>query len=102
MTDLRNLDNLFHHHLKDIYSAETQLLDALPQMQENAKSEKLKQAFTEHLEQTRNHQKRLQEIADKLGIDPNGVQCKAMEGLILKHKKCCRMKQRIMSGMQGL
>lgn len=82
MTELRNLEDLFHHQLKDIYNAETQLIDALPKMEERAKNDELKHAFSEHLEQTRNHQKRLQEIADSLGIEITGVKCEAMEGLI--------------------
>jgi ferritin-like metal-binding protein YciE len=82
MTDLRNLEDLFHYTLKDIYSAETQIIDALPKMKESARSKDLKNAFDEHLEQTRNQQKRLQEIADNLGIDITGEKCEAMEGLI--------------------
>lgn len=82
MKELKNLEDLFHHHLKDLYNAETQLIDALPKMQEEARNEDLKRAFSEHLEETRNHQKRLQEIADELGIKLTGVKCEAMEGLI--------------------
>lgn len=82
MTKLRNLENLFHDQLKDIYNAETQLIEALPQMKENAKNDELKNAFSEHLEETRNQQKRLQEVGDSLGIDLTDKKCEAMEGLI--------------------
>lgn len=82
MTELRNLEDLFYHHLKDIYNAETQLIDALPKMEERARNDELKRAFSEHLEETRNQQKRLQEIADNLGIELTGKKCEAMEGLI--------------------
>ena len=82
MTKLRSMEDLFHHYLKDIYSAETQIIDALPKMKEKARSEELKNAFNQHLEETRNQQKRLQEIADELDIDLAGETCEAMEGLI--------------------
>lgn len=79
---MRNLEDLFEHQLKDLYSAETQLIDALPKMAKNANNDKLKDAFEKHLEETKGHKKRLEEICDTLGIKPTGEKCKAMEGLI--------------------
>lgn len=79
---MKNLEDLFEHQLKDLYSAESQLVDALPKMVKNANDKKLKKAFEDHLEETKNHKKRLEKICDKLDIDPKGEKCKAMEGLI--------------------
>lgn len=79
---MKTLEDLFEHQLKDLYSAETQLIKALPKMVENAKDDKLKKAFEDHLEETKNQKKRLDEIAAELDIDPKGETCKAMEGLI--------------------
>ncbi|MFV8280458.1 ferritin-like domain-containing protein, partial [Christiangramia marina] len=74
--------DLFEHQLKDLYSAETQLLKALPKMAENATDAKLKKAFEAHLEETREHQQRLDEVCKELEIKPTGETCKAMKGLI--------------------
>lgn len=79
---MRTLEDLFEHQLKDLYSAENQLIKALPKMAENAKDQKLKKAFENHLEETKNHKKRLEDVCDELGIEPGGETCKAMEGLI--------------------
>lgn len=79
---MKNLNDLFEHQLKDLYSAENQLVEALPKMQKNANDSKLKKAFEKHLKETEGHIKRLEEITEKLGIKPTGETCKAMKGLI--------------------
>ena len=79
---MKNLKDLFEHQLKDLYSAESQLIEALPKMVKNATNDKLKKAFETHLEETKGHKKRLEEICDTLGIKPTGEKCKAMEGLV--------------------
>src|SRR5690606_3192077 len=79
---MKNLEELFEHQLKDLYSAEDQLTKALPKMVKNAKDAKLKKAFEDHLEETKEHKSRLEEICKELDIDPKGEKCKAMEGLI--------------------
>lgn len=79
---MKNLEELFEHQLKDLYSAEDQLTKALPKMVKNATDEKLKKAFEDHLEETKEHKKRLEEICKELDIDPKGETCKAMKGLI--------------------
>lgn len=79
---MKNLEELFEHQLQDLYSAEDQLTEALPKMVKNAKDAKLKKAFEDHLEETKNHKKRLEDICKELDIDPKGEKCKAMEGLI--------------------
>ena len=65
---LKTLEDLFHHELKDLYSAETQLVKALPKMAKAAANEDLKAGFTEHLEQTKGHVQRLERIAESLEL----------------------------------
>ncbi len=79
---LQTLQDLLVHELKDLYSAENQLVKALPKMAKAATNESLKAGFEEHLEQTRNHVARLEEIAKSLDCKLAGHRCKAMEGLI--------------------
>jgi ferritin-like metal-binding protein YciE len=79
---LNSMHELFVEELRDLYSAENQLLRALPQMASAAKSSTLKTAFESHLEETRTHVQRLSEIFSQLGQSPTGKTCKAMEGLI--------------------
>ncbi len=79
---MKNLEALFEHQLKDLYSAEDQLTKALPKMAEKAKNKSLKKAFEDHLEETKEHKNRIKEICDELEIDAKGETCKAMEGLI--------------------
>ncbi len=83
---MKNLKQLFEHQLKDLYSAETQLIDALPAMVKNANDSKLKEAFESHLEETKNQKKRLEEICHELDIKPTGETCNAMAGLIKEAK----------------
>ena len=79
---MKNLQELFEHQLQDLYSAENQLIEALPKMVKNANDSKLKKAFEGHLEETKNQKTRLEEICKELDIDPSGEKCKAMAGLI--------------------
>ncbi|MGJ8592846.1 MAG: ferritin-like domain-containing protein [Aquaticitalea sp.] len=79
---MKTLEDLFEHQLKDLYSAESQLIKALPKMVKNAKDDKLKNAFEDHLEETKNHKSRLEDIGKELKIDLKGETCKAMKGLI--------------------
>lgn len=79
---MKNLEELFEHQLKDLYSAEDQLTAALPKMAKKVKDAKLKKAFEDHLEETKEHKKRIEEVCKELDIDPKGETCKAMKGLI--------------------
>lgn len=79
---MKNLEDLFEHQLKDLYSAESQLVDALPKMIKASHDSKLKKAFEGHLEETKDHKKRLEEICKELSIKPTGEECKAMKGLV--------------------
>jgi ferritin-like metal-binding protein YciE len=76
------LRDLYLNELRDLYSAETQLLDALPKMAEAAASSQLREAFTGHLKQTEGHVRRLEDIFEALDEEPSGETCKAMQGLI--------------------
>ena len=79
---ITNLEQLLEDELKDIYSAEHQLLKALPQMAEAAESKDLRAAFEKHLDQTRTHVERIEEICRDLKIEPSGKTCAGMGGLI--------------------
>jgi len=79
---ITDLHTLLVHELKDLYSAETQLLKALPQMAQAAKHSQLATAFRSHLEETREHVRRLETIFEGLDYEPGGQHCKGMEGLI--------------------
>ncbi len=79
---LDTLKTLYVNELRDLYNAENQLLKALPKMAKGATSEELQDAFEKHLEQTRTHVERLEEVFEELGEKPKGKTCKAMKGLI--------------------
>jgi len=76
------LKELYIDELKDIYNAENQLVKALPKMAKAASSDELRNGFEEHLEQTRGHVQRLEQIFKALGEKPSGKKCKGMEGLV--------------------
>ncbi len=77
-----SLRELYIDELKDLYSAETQLLKAIPKMAKASASEELRKGFEAHLEQTREHVNRLEKVFGNLGERPKGKKCKGMEGLI--------------------
>lgn len=79
---LQTLQDLFVHELKDLYSAENQLIKALPKMAKAATNDELRAGFEEHLEETKNHVTRLEQIAATCECKLTGHRCKAMEGLI--------------------
>lgn len=84
---LDTLQKALQEQIRDLYSAENQLVKALPRMAKAASSEALKEAINAHLEETRGHVERLAEIAELLEIKPGGKKCKAMEGLIAEGKE---------------
>jgi ferritin-like metal-binding protein YciE len=84
---IESLQDLYKEELKDIYSAENQLIKALPKMAEGANHKSLRAAFETHLEQTREHVSRLEQIFKDLGEKPTGKHCKGMEGLIEEGKE---------------
>ncbi len=79
---LDTLKTLYINELKDLYNAEQQLVKALPKMTKAASSEELQEAFEKHLEQTKTHVERLEEVFEEIGETPKGKTCKAMKGLI--------------------
>jgi ferritin-like metal-binding protein YciE len=87
MSKLSTPRDLLVEEIKDLYSAETQLLKALPKMAKAAESEELRSAFETHLEQTKTHAQRLEQIMEDLDESPKGKRCKAMEGLIEEGKE---------------
>src|SRR5262245_50715688 len=76
------LQKLYTEELRDLYNAETQLLKALPKMAKGASSQELKDAFEKHLEQTKTHVERLEQVFEGLGEKAKGKTCQAMKGLI--------------------
>lgn len=83
---LESLKKLYVHELKDLYSAERQLVDVLPTLAEAANDAELKKALNHHLEETQTHVSRLERIFSDLDYSPSGHKCKGMEGLIEEAK----------------
>jgi ferritin-like metal-binding protein YciE len=79
---LDNLRKLYIEELRDLYSAENQLLKALPKMAKGASSDELRQAFENHLQETEGHVERLETIFEDLDESPKGKTCHAMKGLV--------------------
>jgi ferritin-like metal-binding protein YciE len=77
-----NLKKLYVDELKDLYSAENQLVKALPKMAKAASATELQKGFEKHLKQTEGHVQRLEEIFQALGESPKGKKCVGMEGLV--------------------
>jgi len=77
-----NLNKLYVNELKDLFNAECQLLKALPKMAKAASSGELRTGFEQHLEQTKGHVQRLEEIFESLEESPKGKKCVGMEGLV--------------------
>jgi ferritin-like metal-binding protein YciE len=80
--ELESLQDLYIHELKDLFSAETQLIKALPKMAKAATDPKLAKGFETHLAETEEHAKRLEEILKSHDETTKGPKCKGMEGLI--------------------
>lgn len=77
-----SLKDVLQEQLEDLHSAETQLTQALPKMAQAAHHDELKKAFSEHLEETRGHLKRVEEALGELGVTTPTEMCKGMKGLI--------------------
>jgi ferritin-like metal-binding protein YciE len=85
--EIDSLRKLYVEELKDLYSAEKQILQALPRMAKKVKNAQLKAAFEEHVRQTEGQVERLDQIFEALGKSPRGKKCKAMEGLVEEGKE---------------
>lgn len=81
---MKGIKEVLEAELKDLYSAENQLVKALPKMAKGAVSEQLRAAFEAHLEQTRGHVTRLEKVAEIAQISLKGKRCKGMEGLLIE------------------
>jgi ferritin-like metal-binding protein YciE len=80
--DIKTMDELFVHTLRDIYYAEKQILKALPDMIQKASEPQLKQGFQAHLGETKNQVTRLEQVFRQHGHEPSGVDCPAIDGII--------------------
>jgi len=87
---LDSLEDVFVHQLNDLYSAEDQLVEALPKMAEAASNGELRKALEHHLQETKDHRDRVQEIFGQLGKRRSGEECKAMKGLIEEGEEVIR------------
>jgi ferritin-like metal-binding protein YciE len=85
--EMDSLRKLYVDELKDLYSAEKQILQALPRMAKKASNEQLKKAFETHVEETRGQVERLDKIFELLGKSSRGKKCKGMEGLLEEGKE---------------
>ena len=84
---LESLDKLFHDQLKDLYSAESQLIRALPRMAKAAGNDALRKAIESHLAETKVQKERLEQIGERLDLKLTGKKCAAMEGLLEEGKE---------------
>ena len=91
MEKLNGLQDLFVHELKDLYSAEQQILQALPRMAKATRHEELRTAFQEHETTTREQVKRLDMIADELSVSIKGHKCRGMEGILKEGEELIEM-----------
>lgn len=89
---LETLRDLYVEQLHDLYSAETQLVEALPKMAKAASHKELQTAFQDHLTQTKSHVERLEQIFTQMGEKPKAQKCKGMEGLIKEGEEMIKMK----------
>lgn len=79
---LHSLNDVLQEQLEDLHSAETQLVTALPKMAQSAHHDELREAFQQHLEETREHLKRIHEALSEIGVSTPTEVCKGMQGLI--------------------
>jgi ferritin-like metal-binding protein YciE len=89
--ELKSLKDVLQEQLEDLYSAETQLVTALPKMGQAATHDELKTAFREHLEETKGHVTRVQDALGELGGSTTGEECKGMKGLIAEGEEVIQM-----------
>lgn len=80
--DIKTMDDLFVHTLRDIYYAENQILKALPEMIEKATDSQLRQALQSHLAETKNQVKRVEQVFQMHGVEAKGIDCPAIDGII--------------------
>lgn len=79
---MKTMDEFMAHTIQDLYSAEQQALEAMPQLMKLVQNDEVRQAFATHQRETQQQVQRLEQIAQQMGIDPAGETCLAMQGLI--------------------
>jgi ferritin-like metal-binding protein YciE len=80
--DIKTMNDLFVHQLQDIYYAEKQLVKALPKMADKATDKQLKQGFLTHLDETKSHAQRLEQVFQMIGAEVKAIHCPAIDGII--------------------
>lgn len=80
--DIKSMDDLFVHTLRDIYYAENQIVKALPEMIDKASNQELKSGFEKHLQETQMQIERLEQVFRQHGVDVSGVNCPAIDGIL--------------------
>jgi ferritin-like metal-binding protein YciE len=80
--DIKTMNDLFVHQLQDIYYAEKQLVKALPKMAEKATDQQLKQGFLTHLDETKTHVQRVEQVFQMHGAEAKAIDCPAIDGII--------------------
>jgi ferritin-like metal-binding protein YciE len=88
---LDSLRDVLEEQVQDLYSAENQLVEALPKVASAVHTDELRSAVEEHLQETRGHVTRLEEVLGQLGISSSSAHCKGMEGLIAEGNEVIRM-----------
>ncbi len=84
------LEKLYVHELKDLHSAETQILDALPTMIDAARDDGLRAALASHRDETAEHAGRIEQIFERLDFEPGGHRCKGISGVLAEAKEILR------------
>jgi ferritin-like metal-binding protein YciE len=85
--EMSNLQDLWVENLRDLYSAENQILKALPKAAKKVQNDELRTALEDHVQETQGHVQRIEQIMDKLGEKPGGKKCHGMEGLLEEAKE---------------
>ncbi|HUG62791.1 MAG TPA: ferritin-like domain-containing protein [Methylomirabilota bacterium] len=80
--NIKTMDDLFVHQLKDVYYAEKRIVKSLPKMIDKATSPELKQGFQKHLKETENHVRRVEQVFEMHGVKPDAVTCPAIDGIL--------------------
>ena len=91
-TEFNTFEDLFQEQIEDLYDAEHRLTEALPKMAEAANSTQLKQAFQDHLVETKGHVSRLEQVFRELKLEPHRTTCAAMKGLITEGEEMIKAK----------
>lgn len=89
--NIQTMEDLFLHELKDTYDAEHKITEALPKMMQSTSSNELKSAFQEHLTQTQQQIKRLEQVFSIIGAQPERENCEAMQGLVQEAQEILQM-----------